>query len=89
MSLSQMWNFEFTSEVSNTRIMRRSAGEGTEPAEIFSSQVMDCVFKISEYITIMQEVKGKDGAEGQKIENREGKCKFWLITYLISSEEET
>lgn len=46
-------------------------------------------FKISEYITIMQEVKGKDGAKGQKTENREGKCKFWLITYLISNEEET
>lgn len=49
-------------------------------------------FKIllSAYITIMQEVKGKDGAGGQKtVENREGKRKFWLITYLICNEEET
>lgn len=40
-------------------------------------------FKIllSKYITIMQEAKGKDGAEGQKtVENREGKRKFWLST---------
>lgn len=72
--------------------MRRSAGEGDGAS--WNSQLTGdrMCFKtlLSEYIAIMQEVKGKDGAEEQKtVKNREGKCKFWLITYLICSEEET
>lgn len=82
-----MWNFEFTSEVSDT-----SAGEGDGASWNIQLTGDGMRFKIllSAYITIMQEVKGKDGAEGQKtVENQEGKRKFWLITYLICNEEET
>lgn len=82
-----MWNFEFTSEVSDT-----SAGKGDGASWSIQLTGDGMRFKIllSAYITIMQEVKGKDGAGGQKtVENREGKRKFWLITYLICNEEET
>lgn len=82
-----MWNFEFTSEVSDTSA---GEGDGTSWSIQLTGDGMRFKILLSAYITIMQEVKGKDGAGGQKtVENREGKRKFWLITYLICNEEET
>lgn len=82
MLLSQMWNFKFTSEVSDTRIMRRSAGEGDGACWNIQLTGDGILFKIllSEYITIMQEVKGKDGAEGQKtVETEKENADFRLL----------